>query len=214
MSTASPPLPTPPRRRRERLGLFLLISLVSVLVVGVLVWPELRGARGIVEREDLARAAVLEVQAREAELRERSGRYGFVRALAEAGLLDDLEVVETDGVSWIRTAGYRIEVLLPHARLGPRTVGIIPEGSGMPVHAELATRHFSVVARPLEPAVSGHRMWYVDERGELYLNEGVIDDQSAVRNELPTTQVLENASLDTASYLLWQKASSVPPKVD
>jgi hypothetical protein len=180
-----------------------------VLVVAALVWPQVRGARGVVDREDLSRAALLQVRDRELALHEAAGRYGTVRELAEAGLLSDLDVAEGDGGAWVRTDGYRIDVLLPHARLGPGVVGITPDGSGTPIDPDLATRHFAVVARPVEPGVTGFRMWYVDERGDLYLNEGVIDDASAARNDLPTTQVLGSASLDTASFLLWQKESSI-----
>ena len=214
MSTVAPPSPSPPKRRRERLGLFVVITLACLIVVAGLILPEYGGARRIVAREDAALEALLSVQAAELELHASSGRYGFVRALADAGLLGDLDVTESDGVAWVRTDGYRVEVLLPHGRLGPGTVGIVPEGSENAVDADLATRHFSVVARPLEPGVSGYRMWYVDQRGEVYLNEGVIDDASAALNDLPTTQVLKNASLDTASFLLWQKASGVPPVQD
>lgn len=214
MTPDTPPRPTPPKRRRERLGFFLLVILACCIVAGVFVWPDLVGSRGMIEREDAALKTLLRLRALELEHRDATGRFGFVRALEAGGLLGDLEVAETDGLRWVRTDGYRIEVLLPHARLGPDVVAIAPEGSDEPVDEELATRHFSVVARPIEPGVSGYRIWYVDERGELFLNEGVIDDASCALNALPETQVLGNVTLDTASYLLWQRASEVPPKHD
>ncbi len=209
-----PPRPALSGRRSERLGFFFLVILACVAAVAVLIWPTFQAARRIVGREDLARDALLALGKRQIEFHETSGHYGFVGDLAGAGLLEDLEVTETDGVPWVKMDGYRIDVLLPHARLGPGVVAIAPDGSEKPIDADLATRHFSVVARPLEPGVSGYRMWYVDERGELYLNEGVIDDEGAARNELPIVQVVSNATLDTARALLWQKASEVPPTED
>lgn len=214
MTDVAPPLPTPPKRRRERLGLYLLVVLGCFVFIGVFVWPEFLGSQAMVRREDAAREVLMGIQARELELRESTGHFGFVRELEEAGLLEGYEVAESDGVRWVRVEGYRIEVLLPHGRLGPKVVGIAPDGSGKPVHEDLATRHFSVVARPIEPGVTGYRIWYVDERGELFLNEGVIDDTSCERNALPETQVLGNVSLDTASFLLWQRSSEVPPTRD
>lgn len=194
---------------------FLLIIVACLLLGAGLLLTERDRAVGLIAREDQARDALLCVREAQAAYHEQTGRYGWVEDLETAGLLDGLEVVSdaVEGRS-VRAEGYRIDVLLPHARLGPGVVGIGPRGGTHPSDPDLARRHFAIVARPLKPGVTGYRMWYVDEHDELYLNEGVLDDEGVALNQLPTTQVIGPVSLDTASFLLWQRASEVPPVDD
>ncbi|MFV1959869.1 MAG: hypothetical protein ACC662_10700, partial [Planctomycetota bacterium] len=99
-----------------------------------------------------------------------------------------------------------IDVLLPHGRLGASGVALTPRGIGRPPpELSLCRQHMAVVARPLEPGVTGWRMWYLDERGEVYLNEGVVDQVGARRNELPERQITHSEPLQSGSPLLWQR---------
>jgi len=214
MTDAPPPRPAPPRGRRQHLGFFLLVIAACVGIALAIVLPELGRMRDVVAREDAARARLEQIRETELRYRERTGRFGWIGELEKAGLLAGMVVRETDGVHWVASPGYRVDVLLPHARLGPGVVAIAPEDAEEPPDPDLLQRHFAVVARPLRPGVDGFRAWYVDEGGEVYLNEGVVDDEGAARNELPTTQVTGSMGLDTASYLLWQKASDIPPLGD
>ncbi|MHC5009729.1 MAG: hypothetical protein ACYTG6_02135, partial [Planctomycetota bacterium] len=170
--TTPTPVPAPmPARRREGLGLFLGLIGLCVLVVASQWLEERSHARELVAREDGALTRLEQVIAAQATYRARQGRYGWLEELAVAGLLQGLPVVEEGEGTHVRADGYRIDVLLPRASLGADVVEIGPSWEGQ-ADLSLARKHFAAVARPLEPGVTGWRSWYLDERGELFLNEG------------------------------------------
>jgi hypothetical protein len=203
-------------RRREHLGIFLLVIAICLGVAMVVLVKESGRASALVAREDMARDTLEKVREAQLAFHRQEGRYGWIDELEAAGLLDGLDVGSDEDPPrrWVRSDGYRVDALLPHALLATDVVAIVRRGDGKTVDPELSTRHFSLVARPIEPRRSGHRIWYVDERNELYLNEGVIDDEGAARNLLPSTQVRGSATLATADYLLWQKVEDISPDGD
>ncbi len=171
-------------------------------------------ARRVIDREEAALAVLWQVRGALGRLHGQEGRYAFVEELEGAGLLAGLEVVQEEGRRHVASEGYRIDVLLPHARLGQGLIAISPRGAEHPPDPDLSTRHFAVVARPLEPLVSGTRMYYVDEKDDLFLNEGIVDDAGARFNPLPLVQIRESQRLDSANAVAWQRAWEVEYATD
>lgn len=196
--------------RREHTLFFSLVILAAAFFIVAPLLKERGLAVAKVSNEDAALGAVFAIAEAERLYLEAHGRYGWIGDLVRDDLLRGYEVIEEDGRRYVLTPGYRTDLLLPHGREGAEGIAIAPRGPGQPPpHPELVARHMSVVARPLEPGVTGWRTWYLDERGDVFLNEGVVDVAGAMVNRLPTAQVLRTQSLVSGRPLLWQRLETL-----
>lgn len=175
-------------RRRERLLLPLGV-LLAVTTACLVVFLRTRdGVRDLVERERGALAVARRLAEAERLYLEREGRYGSVAEVGAAGLLGGISVISASDANHAVSPGYRLDVLLPSGQaLGPLLPLALPERS--PPDPELARRHFAIVARPLNPGVSGYRSWYLDEAGLLLVSEGISDEEGLLQNPLPQFRV-------------------------
>ncbi len=197
-----PPITT----RREHTLFFSLILIGAAVLIVTPLLKERRVARTKVENENESLGALFDLAEAQARYHETHGRYGWLADLASDDLDAGYPLREEDGRRYVTTPGYRIDVLLPHGREGAAGIAIAPRGPGQPPpDLELVKRHFVLVARPLAPGESGWRMWYLDERGDVYLNEGVVDVSGALLNRLPTKMVLGSQQLHSGRPLLWQR---------
>lgn len=175
-------MPTDGRRRESLLGSLLVLVAAFACVLGLLVRVD-RSVATVLARERSAHAVAQKVVAAQARLLSARGAYGSLAELGAAGLLD-LPLVTVEGATFAVLNGYRHDVLLP---TGPGIGPLIP--LGLPdlarPDAELARKHFAVVARPLEPGLSGYRIWYLDEAGRTFVCEGVSDEEGLAANPLP-----------------------------
>ncbi len=171
-------------RRIERAGLWW--GLLLALVAGVLVVLEHQRRQGAerVALEDTALAAVKALIAAEQAHRTSAGRYGWLEELG--GPLPLATVSGPQGLEG-RSGGYRIEVLLPSGRGPGGEVLLVPRGGA--ADPLLAARHVAVVARPLVPGESGWRVFYGDETGRLFVQEGAIDAEGSRENALPRARL-------------------------
>lgn len=197
-----PPITT----RREHTLFFSLILVGAAVLIVTPLLKEQRVARTKVANENQALGALFALAEAQTRYHEAHGRYGWLADLVSSELVDAYAVREEGGRQYIETPGYRTDVLLPHGREGAAGVAIAPRGPGQPPpDPELVQRHFVLVARPLTPGQSGWRMWYLDERGDVYLNEGVVDVSSALLNRLPTKTIMGSQQLHSGRPLLWQR---------
>jgi hypothetical protein len=210
MEPSRPP-PGRPRAARRRDGLlpFAAVLFATIALVVGAFWRERARATAVVAREDAALDLLHRLLAAEGRLRERQGRYGWLGELERAGLLPAGARLEPGAPPHLLAEGYRFDVLLPTGRLGP-AVTIEPEGSprGGPDEA-LLREHVAVVARPLSPGEDGYRVWYLDERADLYLNEGVVDVDSRLRNALPRVLLTTVSGVDPTGIMLWQREATL-----
>lgn len=175
-------------RRREAL---LLPLAVIALAVGSALWigrGEDARLGALVTRERAAFQLLRTLAAAEAGYKAREGRFGSVADLGRAGLLPPGATRRDGEAVWLAADGYRIDVLLP---TGPGVGGLVPLGLPGPSRPDpdLAVRHFSAVARPLEPGVSGYRIIYLDEQGRSFVSEGLSDEEGLRENPLPAFRV-------------------------
>jgi hypothetical protein len=193
---------TLPSRRSDRTLVWLLLAAAAVASAAAWAFREGRTARGLVEREDAALAAMDRVAAAEAvHLRER-GAYGVLGDLDEAGLLDAVAVARGPDGAHVRTPGYRLDVLLPGKGVALVAPGGVPE-------TEAARRRYAVVARPVRPGVTGFRSLYRDERGETWATEGAVDPEALRTTALPDRRVLgESGSVAVGGS--WHRVTSRP----
>ena len=195
---------------REAVGASLL---VAVLATAGFIWFVLREGRTAVARveaEDLALAAVRRVAAAQAQQHARHGHYGWLEDLRAAGLLGEIAVRELDGVLVGSTPRYRLDVLLPAATGTGEAIALVARGDAR-FSERLARLHFSVVARPLDEDEAGWRTYLLDERGRVYVNEGVSDPQTRRLPPLPVVVVPENGGL-TPTGLRWWPLDDLPPR--
>lgn len=190
-------------RRDGAWPFLLLIALAAASVLVPLFWQKLR-AEAMVRNEDHAARMVRRVREAQVRFFETEGRYGWVEDLDRAGLLEGFDVRREGDRFYVALGGYRIDVLLPGGRIGGDKVDLVAQGGDRPFDFDLAQRHFAVVARPLEPMVSGWRSYYVDEDDVLYTNEGVTDLDGAKQNALPRIQVKKSVQLHESRPMLWQ----------
>lgn len=196
-------------RRRETLAPFVL-ALVGVLaVVAGTVAREVGRGRELVGHEDRALAALFRLEAAEAGHHAATGRYAFVEELAASGWLEGMEIAGPPGERYVRSSGYRLDVLLPHAEVGPAVLVTPRRAGAAEVDPALAMRHHAVVARPLSPGGTGYRTYYIDEGRELFLHEGVVDDAGAASSRLPSSLVRGNVALSAGAPILWQRFSDL-----
>lgn len=170
-------------RRRESLLLSLLVLGAALACVLVLLARVDRSVAEVLARERAAHSAAQRVVQAQTRLLAARGAYGGVADLAAAGLLD-LPLTTVAGATCATLDGYRLDVLLP---TGPGIGPLVPVGLPELARpdAELARKHFAVVARPLEPGRSGYRIWYLDEAGRTFVCEGVSDEEGLAANPLP-----------------------------
>lgn len=192
------------QKRRDGARLFLVMIVVAAAVILVPLWQQDRHAGEMVRNEDQAVRMIRRVHDAEARFHAREGRYGWIEDLERAGLLEGVRVLREGDVFYAVSPGYRVDVLLPTARLGGSNVELTPQGGRKAVDFELSAEHFSVVARPLVPVETGWRSYYMDEADVLYTNEGVADNESARQNDLPRTQIKASELLHSSRPMLWQ----------
>jgi hypothetical protein len=195
------------RRREGILWPLLLLAAVGVVVAAVL-RDERGAARARVANEDGALALARELVAAEQAYRTRTGRFGWLEDLREAGLLPAglATRAQPHGLQALGS-GYQIDVLLPTGRAVNGVVPLGASGSSTP-DAELATRHVAVVARPLRPGVDGFRTWYVDESAHAFVSEGVSDLDSLADNPLPARQVTRAHRQEELGFV-WRHADDL-----
>lgn len=196
-------------RRSERVLPFVAVFVVALAAIGLFLAREHRRARRIVSNEDEAVAVLQRLRAAQVVYRAQAGRYGWLGELEAAGLLEGLELHESPAPPHVRLTGYRIDVLLPYGRVGGENLGLVGERDPRAADPRLSEAHFALVARPLEPGRSGWRMFYLDEDDRLFLNEGVVDTDSAMRNELPAAQVKRSQPQQSSRPYLWQRADEI-----
>ncbi len=196
-------------RRRERALPFVILFLLALAVI---VLPLARGvheARRMVANEDEAVRVLTRLRSAEVVLRAERGHYGWLGDLAQAGLIPDLVVEDEPSPPHVVLDGYRIDVLLPYGHVGGNIVGLVTEADARDRDPTLSQDHVSLVARPLAPAETGWRMYYLDEDDRLFVNEGVTDPESAERNQLPKSQVKEPQPQLSSRPHLWQLAEGI-----
>jgi hypothetical protein len=185
--------------RRESIGWAAAILLVCVAAGVLRLRAVQREAAEVVAREDAARRLLERIRDAETVHHERTGTYAW---------LDDLEGIETvrgEGRAVAATPGYRIDLLLPTERRAGDRLRLAVRGEAEPDLA-LAKRHFAAVARPTDPGISGFRTWYLDERGDLFHSEGVVDPEALAHGALPEWAVRGEASRDSPSAILWRRS--------
>jgi hypothetical protein len=175
-------------RRREHILWPLAVLALVAAAVPLLLHGVRREAEARVRREDEALAAVRAVAAAERVFHAQQGRYGWLEELRDAGLLAALPSAAGPHGLHVTSDGYRLDVLLPSARLPAGEVPIAPRNAGPP-EPTLAARHFAVVARPVRPGQDGFRIWYLDEEDRVFLSEGVSDTEGLRGNPLPPFRV-------------------------
>lgn len=193
-----PPLPS------ERLWPYRLVVLLCALAVGVGLWVERDRARTRVARADRALAEALAVRAAQREFHGRTGAYGWLAELVEAGLLPGRTLHKDAQGPHLEAGGYRIEVLLPmRGGQGTEQVPLVGQGEGV-VDRALRRRHFAVVARPGGPEPRGYRTFYVDEGEALWVSEGVSDEEGYARNPRPVVLLSRSDGHDLTG-LVWSR---------
>ncbi len=186
-------------RKREHLWTGILLAGAALVGFLVLLLDARNEARERVDFEEQALARLEAVSEAARRFHEREGRYGTARELAETALID---------ATWLAPDGsivsprYRIDVLLPNG-MSPsgflRMAPAVPEAT----QDRLATQHYAVVARPWGEERTGHRTFYVDERGEVNVSEGVADVGGGVGVVLPEFH-LGQSKLGDVSGLRWR----------
>jgi len=173
-----------PSRRHERAGLWW--GLLLALVTGVLLVLEQQRRQGAehVAREDAALAAVKSLIAAEQTHRASAGRFAWLEELGAT-----LPVATKAGPQGLegRSPGYRLDVLLPSGRGAGGEILLVTRGGA--TDPLLAARHLAVVARPLVPGESGWRIFYADETGRVFVQEGAIDAEGSRENLLPRARL-------------------------
>ncbi len=163
-----------------------------------------RDGESIVQREDAARAHLLRIVAAQQRHHEQTGRFGTLPELVAAGQLEEYRSRPgQDGVPALRVDGYRIDVLLPERRAAEAQV-ILVVGSEGELSTDMRKKHHAVVARPIEPAVSGYRTLYADESGGVFVSEGVSDEPSRTTNPLPRVH-LSSGTPRSPLGLVWMR---------
>lgn len=191
------------RRRESILWPLAVLALVGgVLAFGIS--RERGAARERVANEDAALAAARAVGRAQKAFHARTGRYGWLEELREAGLLPPETRIRA-GAHGLQalSAGYTLDVLLPSGRA---VVGEVPLGTHAigPAEPALASRHFAVVARPERPGQDGFRIWYLDEEGQVFLSEGVSDVEGLRDNPLPAVRVTRPRKQEEPG-LVWRR---------
>jgi hypothetical protein len=191
-------------RRRESILWPLAVLAVVGAVLFVVVRRERGAARERVANEDTALATARTLGRAEQAFHARTGRYGWLEELRDAGLLppDVPTRMAAHGLQALN-AGYMLDVLLPSGRA---VVGEVPLGTHAtgPAEPALASRHFAVVARPERPGKDGFRIWYLDEEGRVFLSEGVSDVEGLRENPLPLARVTRPKKQEEPG-LVWRR---------
>lgn len=192
------------KKRRELLLVPLAIVAASV---GAFAWALHDGrqiARGHVAREDQAVEMLRTLEAAQRAHHSDAGRFAWFDKLGLS------ETLRTDDVGmYIEHAGYRFDALLPAQRQTTTAMQLVSQG-GATVHRELRTKHFVLVARPLQPAKTGYRTFYLDDGGMLWINEGVSDEETARRNPLPIAHLGTSDGKDLSGRVWTRKDKLVP----
>jgi len=197
------------QRRSERPWLFLVVfGLAMAAIVVPLVQERLR-ARRMVANEDTAVEMLRRLRSAEIVFHAREGRYGFYADLTRSDLLQGIDLRQEPAPPHVRTPGYRVDVLLPTGVVEGETVAIATRIEGRTPDPVLASEHFSLVARPTEPTTTGWRIYYLDEDDRLFINEGVVDAESAEKNLLPHSQVKTSQPQQSSRACLWQLLEAV-----
>ena len=196
------------RPTRERLWIYFVVMLgcVGGFVLHAATLEEDAGA--IVVREDGARALLLRVVEAQRRHHEETGRFGTLPELIDAGELEDeAPYTGSDGVTVLRADGYRVDVLLPERRSADAQV-LLVIGTEGELSADMRKKHYAVVARPFEPAVTGFRTLYADESGSVFVSEGVSDEPSRTTNPLPRVH-LSSGTPRSPLGLVWMRWEDV-----
>lgn len=176
---------SPTHRPREHLLVFILIILACLVGVILRISASGRSAEHMVANEDAARSLIKRLATVQERQRASSGRYATLRELEAAGQLEERPIkVDSVGVPYLPAHSYRIDVLLPGTRGSDGHVELVRDAKE-DVSAELRTKHFAIVARPVVPAVDGFRILYIDESGEVWVSEGASDEEGRNANPLP-----------------------------
>lgn len=198
------------RRTREFVALPILAALVAVAWFVVHVRGEGERGHARVALEDQAVHAVEALAAAQGRLLEAEKRYGWLAELRAAGGLPGLTYREIEGALTVSTPGYRIDVLLPATTSAGAAVALAPRSQAR-LSDRLARRHFAVVARPWGQAPGGWRTYYLDERGRMFVNEGVSDPTTRSRPPLPPIRVAENGGTGPGGHRWWP-LDDLPPR--
>lgn len=196
-------------RRRERPWLFVLVLVLSLAAILVPLATEHQRARRMVANEDASVLVMRRLRSAEIVFHAREGRYAFFEELARADLLQGIDLRQEPAPPHVWTPGYRVDLMLPTGVVGGEHVGIAPQSEGRTPDPLLATKHFSLVSRPTRPMETGWRIYYLDEDDRLFVNEGVVDAESAEKNVLPQSQVKSSQPQQSSRASLWQLLEAV-----
>ena len=193
------------QKRRERL---LLPSLLILGCVAAFVWALHTGretARGQARREDQALAMLHTIAEAQHSHHKQSGRYNWLDSLS-------LSVpIQTDEKgSYFEHADYRFDALLPAKRQVSAAVQLATQ-SAKSEHRELRAQHFVLIARPVQPGISGYRTFYLDETNFVWVNEGVSDEETLHRNPLPIAHLLTSDGKDFSGRV-WTRMDMLVPR--
>lgn len=189
----------------------LLVAAAVALLIGT-VRREEAVARERVAFEDKALAVVRAVAEAQRRLHADTGTYGWVAALADAGLLKGLSTESRDGYLAVVSPRYRIDLLLPYG-IAPGDMALIATRGKGHENVELERDHFAVIARPWGEALTGFRTFYLDEKNAIYVSEGVSDVASRSRRPLPDVMLALTPGLpQEAVGLRWWHLDTLPKR--
>lgn len=190
------------RRTRELIVLPLLVVVVGIVWFVLQTQGETLIVGDRVIREDQARSMVERLAQAQTAFHAAEGRYGWLEELRGAGSLDGV-TWQTQGLDLVATTpGYRIDVMLPATTSAGEAVALGLRSEER-LSERLARKHFAIVARPWGDPSDAWRTWYLDERGRLFVNEGVSDTQTRSQPALPTVLVGPNGGTDPAGLRWW-----------
>jgi hypothetical protein len=204
------PVPADRARRREGALPFVLVLIAVGAFTVSLLFGHRDTARRQVRQEDGALAALGALREAERAHHGATGRYVDVDELARAGRLPPGGTLAGGSEDpHIALPGYRIDVLLPVRLEAGRLVRIARPVRRAP-DATLATRHMTLVARPIRPPEDGYRTYTTDETGATWVAEGVSDDITTQRNPLPDAH-LSTSELADGSGRVWHRLERLVP---
>ena len=189
-------------RTRELIVVPTLVALAAVAWFLLETRSEGGAAEARIRHEDAALELVRRLVAAQERHHAAQGRYGWLEDLRAAGMLDGVPT-RTEGTDLVAaTPGYRIDVLLPATSSASQVVALGARAEER-LNERLARKHFAVVARPWDDDTSAWRTWYLDERGRIFVNEGVSDPLTRERPPLPSMRPADHGGVDPAGLRWW-----------
>ncbi len=185
--------------KREHLWIGILAAGAALAAFLLLLRDNQRDAEVRIAFEQAALERVHEVAAAQQAFHQKHGRYGWPEDLRRAGVLAD-GLLDEDGS--LVSPRYRIDILLPYG-LSPREFVQMAPHRAAKTNPRLEQRHFAVVARPWGAERTGHRAYYLDETGQVYISEGVSYLDGGLEPPLPELHLSQSGLQELGSRRWW-----------